>query len=61
MPARVAQAATHATWYPLCRRCHQEQHRVGIETFQERHGVDLACVAESLEEAYQCISPDHGS
>lgn len=33
---------------PLCRKHHDEQHQHGIQTFQERHGVDLADVARQL-------------
>jgi hypothetical protein len=35
---------------PLCSACHAEQHRVGIETFQRRHGIDLAAEAAKLAE-----------
>lgn len=34
----------------LCSSCHHEQHRHGIKTFQERHGVDLAAEAAKLAE-----------
>ena len=30
---------------PMCTRHHREQHDTGIETFQERHGVNLAEIA----------------
>lgn len=36
---------------PLCRRCHSEQGNVGIETFQLRHNINLALVADELAAA----------
>lgn len=35
---------------PLCRHHHDEIHRIGRDTFQERHGVDLRAVADALSE-----------
>lgn len=35
---------------PLCRSCHDEQHRVGIASFSEWHGIDLAAHAAQLAE-----------
>ena len=33
---------------PLCRWHHSEQHRNGVRTFEERHGINLAeCAAET--------------
>jgi deoxycytidylate deaminase len=36
------------TGVPLCRACHAEQHTIGIETFQRRHGIDLVALAEEF-------------
>jgi hypothetical protein len=35
---------------PLCRLHHQEQHAVGLRTFEARHGLDLTAVARRLSE-----------
>jgi hypothetical protein len=35
----------------LCRACHAEQHRLGEQTFQKRHGIDLAEMAEQFAKA----------
>ena len=33
---------------PLCQSCHAAQHTEGIETFQERRGIDLRAHADRL-------------
>lgn len=33
---------------PLCATHHAEQHRVGMETFQRRHKIDLFAIAAEL-------------
>jgi 5-methylcytosine-specific restriction endonuclease McrA len=43
--------SSDAMCVPLCRRCHREQHDVGIETFQVRHNINLALVADELAAA----------
>lgn len=38
---------------PLCPDHHQEQHRIGIQSFQKRHGIDLYFIAADLGRIYQ--------
>lgn len=38
--------------FPACRFHHQEQHRVGIKTFQSRHNLDLRVIASELYADY---------
>jgi hypothetical protein len=33
---------------PLCRTHHQEQHQIGLRSFERLHGLDLELVAKSL-------------
>ena len=33
---------------PLCRHHHLEQHDCGVDTFEDRHGVDLWAIARDL-------------
>lgn len=42
------------TGVSLCREHHTEQHAIGIDTFQHRHGIDLLAIAEVFVKA----SPD---
>ncbi len=37
----------------LCRHHHEEQHRIGIKSFEQRYGVDLRRVAQDLWDTYQ--------
>jgi hypothetical protein len=37
---------------PLCFSHHDQQHRLGIKTFQATHSVDLAAIARNLGERY---------
>lgn len=49
--AHVRSRAAGGTWkdvVPLCGKCHTEQHQVGVETFQERRGLDLEAEAARL-------------
>lgn len=39
---------TDADCVALCRACHDEVHRIGIDSFGERHGVDLRTEARVL-------------
>jgi hypothetical protein len=58
---------TDLTLVPLCRLHHQELHTVGVETFQQRHGVnlwrELVRIIENnfeiLVEAYLLAKQDH--
>lgn len=34
---------------PLCRPHHDQQHLIGVKTFQRKHGLDLAAIAAELE------------
>jgi hypothetical protein len=47
---------------PLCGRHHGEQHRIGIRSFENRHGLDLAQVARQMRrrylEEYVFLAPD---
>lgn len=45
-------AGDKANIVPLCTSHHQEQHRVGIKTFQVRHSLDLKAEASRLWDAY---------
>lgn len=38
--------------FPGCADHHAEQHRIGVWSFEGRHGVDLAAVAEAVGLAY---------
>ena len=38
---------------PLCRTHHREQHRVGVRTFSERHGIDLQREARRTNERWE--------
>lgn len=38
---------------PLCRDHHDEQHRIGIQTFQARYGLDLAAEAKRLGDLWR--------
>jgi hypothetical protein len=35
----------------LCRYCHAEQHRLGEQTFQKIHGIDMAEMAAQFAKA----------
>lgn len=37
---------------PLCHHHHREQHRIGIRSFEARHGLDLEEVARRTGEEY---------
>jgi hypothetical protein len=39
---------TDADTVPLCRTHHQEQHQIGLRSFERLHGLDLELVARSL-------------
>lgn len=41
-----------ANGFPGCDKHHAEQHRVGIKTFQQRHGLDLKAIAAQLWEEW---------
>jgi len=43
----------YANEVPLCLRHHEEVHRTGRETFEERHGVDLNLIAAGIAERYE--------
>lgn len=38
---------------PLCRRHHQQLHRVGIRTFQGRHQLDLDAAARRVDRTWR--------
>lgn len=38
---------------PMCRGHHQEQHRIGVYTFEQRYDLDLTIMAT----AYSCTAP----
>ncbi len=48
-PSRGA-GGTDKDTVPLCRRCHEERHRVGLRLFNAKWGVDLLAVAAALRE-----------
>ena len=60
--AHVRSAANSGTgikpfdWFgiSLCSECHREQHNIGVETFQCRHGIDLFKLAAEFAR----LSPD---
>ena len=37
---------------PLCSDCHARQHRIGIESFQALHGIDLRAAARRTDAAW---------
>ena len=46
----------HSTFtVSLCTEHHREQHQVGVEVFQRRHGIDLWALAAE----FRRLSPDH--
>jgi hypothetical protein len=38
---------------PLCRHHHEQQHTIGVRTFEERYAVNLESLAASFEQRYQ--------
>jgi len=51
--AHVRSRAAGGTWrdlVPLCHAHHQEQHTIGIRSFEDRHGVDLAALATHISQ-----------
>lgn len=40
----------------LCRDCHSEQHRIGEQSFERRHGIDM----RHLADAFATASPKAG-
>ena len=38
---------------PLCRQCHDERHCVGLNEFQQRHGIDLRGLAAEIHVALE--------
>ena len=38
---------------PLCHYHHQQQHTIGIRSFQQRHGLDLYAIAADLGRIYR--------
>lgn len=36
-----------------CDAAHEEQHAIGIRSFQKRYGVDLKAIARQLTEVYE--------
>jgi hypothetical protein len=45
---RATGGADRQNLVPLCRRHHEEQHRIGIPAFQKRWGINLAKIAAGL-------------
>lgn len=43
-----AAGGTYRDIVPLCHAHHAEQHQIGIASFEERHGLDLAQLAEQV-------------
>ena len=35
----------------LCRNCHSEQHRMGEQSFEKRHGIDMKELAREFVKA----------
>ncbi len=54
--AHVKGRRNHGAWLdngdgniaPLCADCHRLQHSIGIVSFQEKHGIDLAAEARAV-------------
>lgn len=44
---------------PLCRKHHQEQHKLGIVTFQARHNANLRLVADELADQVRSLLTSH--
>lgn len=43
---------------PLCKRHHAQQHAIGIKTFQENYGIDMAKIASDLWDMYLRDHPE---
>ena len=43
---------------PLCKECHAEQHRIGITSFEARHGLELERLALELQRDYNRVAFD---
>jgi hypothetical protein len=50
--SRGAGGNDEANLVPLCRDHHQEQHRIGIRSFETRYGLDLKAEAHALWAQY---------
>ena len=35
----------------LCRNCHSEQHRIGEQSFEKKHGIDMKEIARAFVKA----------
>ena len=53
LKARGAGGADRDNCLPLCAKHHYQQHEMGIKSFQEAFGLDLAAVAAALDVQYQ--------
>jgi hypothetical protein len=51
--SRGSGGVDHANLYPACWVMHDEQHRLGLRSFEKRWGVDLRKIAEQLYAQYQ--------
>jgi hypothetical protein len=53
--AHVKSRGAGGTWrdtVPMCRGCHSRQHAIGIESFEQKSGVDLRALARDLADTY---------
>ena len=55
--SRGAGGDDHGNCVPLCARHHNEQHLIGVHSFELRYGLDLKAEAEKLWRAYQDAVP----
>jgi hypothetical protein len=44
---------------PLAHHLHEEQHRIGIKSFQRKYGVDLVAIAKAHTERFLAEHPEH--
>lgn len=52
----ASRRADYTKIVPLCRTCHRQMHRMGLDTFLARHGLDraeIAAIAEHTERSWK--------
>lgn len=46
---------------PLCRPHHEEQHKIGLEAFQKKYGLNLLAIAAELVKRYREEYPERAA
>lgn len=44
---------------PLCHKHHQEEHQIGIKSFEAKYGIDLHVIAERLAGMWQKLQMEY--